>query len=929
MLRLAVLVATLWPLLAVSEESPCRRPRPSTTGTVATVTFDPATKLYTYRYEATKAPRARSSVTSPDPPAIVDVDFPPGTATRTVGPKALPDNANAEILLARLQDYLWESFRLCWITDSELFHELTITIEGLDHWLERNSPSTVRLELDRFAGALKYASPEKRSEEANGLLSSYAEMIRDRISVVPPPPLRNVKVEATVSFDPATKVYTYRYRISNPLENLLSIYTVHLDITLPPDSIKPEGPSKPPAGRDFEDPAQPFPPMVAEGRKTKSEAEFYRQGSGLDYIPVGLFTPASWHSAGIGPGGEADLLGKVMSAYWFGSGPMATVRRLLPGETLDGFVLTSFGPPGIRVMELQPWEVDLIGQLPLELWTSEGDSSEELHSKDRAVKCYGLLMPTLGPTAPPMVHTKLDDVKRLGGLVEECRKLSWISDGAFAEMLTGLLNEARMAIEKNDVAAARSLLARLANAVTSASWAQRTPEALDLLSLNALYLLQNWEVPVPRGAFLSPATLRRPVNTTQTMSLIVASGGRPDPSVPVSAEVLRGPHRGRRFEGKTDQSGKWTFSYEGETGGVDQLRARVGSCTPLGERESGSGAPPEAGNFRSFSDCTESNDAYVEWSGSPDLRVTRLRSDPLFIHVPSSTRSVKVDEMTANVGDAPAPASTTRYLLSSREYYGPLAVVLGEREVPPLEPEDGSRFQGDFVLPQLAPGYYTVSGCANARVEVAEEHKEDKCLSSAAPMFGIGVAGDCSDARATITPSASVAICPGGSVTLTASEGISYEWSSGGTSRSIVVDTVGYFWVTIVNSVGCPAKSRPVEVVIGDVPAPTILSPVVTPIALWPPDGRMVDVRVEYALRDSCVGPTTAELAVSSNDPAAEGPQEKKDADWEIIDSHRIRLRAARSTAGRERVYTVTILAWDGKGDASRSSVPVVVAPIQ
>ena len=45
-------------------------------------------------------------MTSPDPPAIVDVDFPPGSVTLTVGPKALPDYVNAEILIAQLQKYL-------------------------------------------------------------------------------------------------------------------------------------------------------------------------------------------------------------------------------------------------------------------------------------------------------------------------------------------------------------------------------------------------------------------------------------------------------------------------------------------------------------------------------------------------------------------------------------------------------------------------------------------------------------------------------------------------------------------------------------------------------------------------------------------------------------------------------------------------------
>ncbi|MEO6668368.1 MAG: HYR domain-containing protein [Ferruginibacter sp.] len=55
----------------------------------------------------------------------------------------------------------------------------------------------------------------------------------------------------------------------------------------------------------------------------------------------------------------------------------------------------------------------------------------------------------------------------------------------------------------------------------------------------------------------------------------------------------------------------------------------------------------------------------------------------------------------------------------------------------------------------------------------------------------------------TITPSGKVMICVGSSLTLTASAGTSYLWSTGETSQSITVDTAGIFTVDVDN---CPAN---------------------------------------------------------------------------------------------------------------------------
>ncbi|WP_242927046.1 PKD domain-containing protein [Pontibacter vulgaris] len=74
---------------------------------------------------------------------------------------------------------------------------------------------------------------------------------------------------------------------------------------------------------------------------------------------------------------------------------------------------------------------------------------------------------------------------------------------------------------------------------------------------------------------------------------------------------------------------------------------------------------------------------------------------------------------------------------------------------------------------------------------------------------------------ATIAPAGSVAICAGSKVTLTASEGDSYEWSNGATTRSIEVSAADSYTVEVTTN-GCSATSEAVEVTVN--PLPTALA---------------------------------------------------------------------------------------------------------
>lgn len=72
----------------------------------------------------------------------------------------------------------------------------------------------------------------------------------------------------------------------------------------------------------------------------------------------------------------------------------------------------------------------------------------------------------------------------------------------------------------------------------------------------------------------------------------------------------------------------------------------------------------------------------------------------------------------------------------------------------------------------------------------------------------------------TITTVGATTFCTGGSVTLTASNGNSYNWSNGATTPSIVVSTAGNYSVTVNQGGGCSSTSAPIAVTVN--PLPTI-----------------------------------------------------------------------------------------------------------
>jgi hypothetical protein len=111
-----------------------------------------------------------------------------------------------------------------------------------------------------------------------------------------------------------------------------------------------------------------------------------------------------------------------------------------------------------------------------------------------------------------------------------------------------------------------------------------------------------------------------------------------------------------------------------------------------------------------------------------------------------------------------------------------------------------------------------------------------------------------------------------------------------------------------------------------DLEPPIINSLKVNPDLLWPPNHKMIPVKVTASATDNCTAdPICQIISVNSNEPDNGLGDGDKSPDWQIIGNLALKLRAERSGTGSGRTYTITIGCSDTSGNSSQREVTVTV----
>jgi hypothetical protein len=118
-------------------------------------------------------------------------------------------------------------------------------------------------------------------------------------------------------------------------------------------------------------------------------------------------------------------------------------------------------------------------------------------------------------------------------------------------------------------------------------------------------------------------------------------------------------------------------------------------------------------------------------------------------------------------------------------------------------------------------------------------------------------------------------------------------------------------------------------VTVADTLPPVIVSASTSPKSLWPPNHKMIPVRVTARVEDDCSSTTWKIRSVTSNeDLNGQGDGNTSD-DWKITGDHTVQLRAERSGKGSGRVYSITIVATDRSGNTAQRVLTVNVPKSQ
>lgn len=106
---------------------------------------------------------------------------------------------------------------------------------------------------------------------------------------------------------------------------------------------------------------------------------------------------------------------------------------------------------------------------------------------------------------------------------------------------------------------------------------------------------------------------------------------------------------------------------------------------------------------------------------------------------------------------------------------------------------------------------------------------------------------------------------------------------------------------------------------------PTLIGLTATPRVLWPPNHRMVPIRIGVRATDACGPVNWRVLSIESSEAVDARGSGNTAPDWVIAGPKRPRVRAERSGRGPGRIYTLHVAVTDPAGNGTNGVVQVYV----
>ena len=198
-------------------------------------------------------------------------------------------------------------------------------------------------------------------------------------------------------------------------------------------------------------------------------------------VPVGIVGPSGW---GYGLGFDDRTPPRGFASWGSDDEP----SLIFPGQTREGFQLTSPGLPGIRGAILAP-DID---------WDNLTEQIQDAAQARALRDSLDFTTTTVGPKAPPQTFVALESLNYLISLLHQSLANGWVTrDGTQQSLLTKLIN-AKRKLEEGDRAVAKNMLNAFLNEVRANSCEAftcpeikpLTSEAYALLFFNGQYLVE-------------------------------------------------------------------------------------------------------------------------------------------------------------------------------------------------------------------------------------------------------------------------------------------------------------------------------------------------------------------------------------------------------------------------------------------------------